>query len=149
MGQPAFDPSRPDLQGRDDIKRLVDSFYDKVGRDEMLGPIFNDIAGTDWVTHLPKMYAFWESMIFRTGSFRGDPLAAHTRLVPLTSMGRPQFERWLQLFTATVNELFAGMNAEHIKNSAADMANVIHARINGLAPDRLDPIGGVSPRPPV
>ena len=91
------------------------------------------MAKTDWAVHLPKMYAFWETMLFRSGGFVGNPLAAHARLVPLTAMGRPQFDRWLAVFTATVDELFVGEKAEHIKNAAADMANVIHAKINSVA----------------
>ncbi len=84
------------------------------------------------------MYAFWETMIFRSGGFTGNPLAAHARLVPLTTMGRRQFDRWLTLFSATVDELFAGEKAEHIKSAAADMANVIHAKINGVEQERYD-----------
>jgi len=42
------------------------------------------------------------------------------------------------VFTATVDELFAGENAERIKNAAADMANVIHAKINGVEQARYD-----------
>ena len=129
---------RPDLTGRSDIVRLVDAFYDKVREDDLLGFIFNDIAGTNWGTHLPKMYAFWETVIFGTGSFSGSPLAAHARLVPLTTMGRAQFDRWLAIFTATVDELFAGEKAEHIKSAASDMANVIHAKINGVEQERYD-----------
>ena len=124
---------RADITGRADIERFVNAFYEKVRDDGLLGFIFNGVAKTDWAAHLPKMYAFWETMIFRNSGYIGNPLAAHARLVPLTTMGRPQFDRWLAIFTATVNELFAGENAERIKNTAADMANVIHAKINGVA----------------
>lgn len=128
----------PDITSRADIERLVNAFYDKMRNDDLLGFIFNDVAKTDWAAHLPKMYAFWETMIFRNGGYVGNPLAAHARLVPLTAMGRPQFDRWLEVFTATVDELFAGEKAEHIKSSAADMANVIHAKINGVEQARCD-----------
>lgn len=130
--------ARPDLTGRADIELLVNTFYDRVRDDDLLGFIFDDVAQTDWATHLPKMYAFWETMIFRSASYVGNPLAAHARLVPLTAMGRPQFDRWLALFTATVDGLFAGDKAEHIKSAASDMANVIHAKINGVEQDRYD-----------
>jgi hemoglobin len=131
--------SRPEITGRPEIERLVNTFYDKIRKDELLGFIFDDVARVDWDTHLPKMYAFWETVLFNTGGFIGNPLVAHARLVPLTAMGRPQFDRWLEVFTATVDELFAGAKADHIKNAAADMANVIHARINGVAQARFDP----------
>jgi hemoglobin len=138
MIPPMNTATRPDITGRADIERLVNAFYEKIRKDDLLGFIFNDVAKTDWAAHLPKMYAFWETMIFRTGGFVGNPLAAHARLVPLTTMGRPQFDRWLAVFTATVDELFAGEKAEHIKNAAADMANVIHAKINGVEQARYD-----------
>jgi hemoglobin len=49
-----------------------------------------------------------------------------------------QFDRWLAIFRATVDELFAGEKSEHIKSAASDMANVIHARINGAEQERYD-----------
>lgn len=130
---------KPDLAGRVGIELLVNSFYTRVRDDEMLGFIFDKVAQTNWETHLPKMYAFWETVMFRSGGFTGNPLAAHAKLVPLTDMGRDKFDRWLTLFRATVDDLFAGENAEHIKNCAADMANVIFSRINHVPDPRFDP----------
>lgn len=130
---------RPDLTGRPDIEKLVNQFYERVRSDASLGFIFDKIAQINWETHLPRMYAFWETVIFRSGGYRGNPLAAHAKLVPLTNMGREQFERWLSLFRSTVDDLFAGENAEHIKNCAEDMANVIYSRINGVQDPRFDP----------
>jgi hemoglobin len=128
----------PELAGRPEIEKLVNTFYDRVRGDELLGFIFEDVARTDWAVHLPKMVAFWETVVFGTGGFSGNPLAAHAKLVPLTAMGRAQFDRWLEVFKATVDSLFAGENAEHIKRCAADMANVIHAKINGMEQARYD-----------
>lgn len=131
--------SKPDLEGRADIERLVNAFYGRVREDATIGFIFNEVAQVDWASHLPKMYAFWETVIFRSGEYRGNPLAAHARLVPQTEMGRPQFDRWLHLFRETVDDLFEGERAEHIKRCAEDMANVIYSRINGVPDPRFDP----------
>lgn len=125
-----------DIEGRAEIEMLVNAFYQCVRGDDLLGFIFEDVAHTDWNAHLPRMYAFWETVLFRTGGFTGNPLAVHARLVPQTEMGEAQFGRWLELFCHTVDSLFAGERAEHIKNCARDMANVIHSRINGI-PARL------------
>lgn len=130
---------KPDIQGRVEIEMLVNSFYDRVRGDEVLGHIFDKVAQIHWQTHLPKMYAFWETVLFRTGGFTGNPIAAHARLVPLTDMGRDKFDHWLKLFGATVDDLFAGERAEHIKNCAADMANVICSKINAVPDPRFDP----------
>ena len=131
--------NKPDILGRDEIVRLVNAFYGKVRADAALGPIFDQVAQVDWDAHLPKMYAFWQTVLFRDGGFRGDPIGKHARLVPLPDMGREQFDRWLALFEATVDELFEGENAGHIKRCAADMANVIHSKINAIPDERFDP----------
>lgn len=133
-----FDP-KPDIQGRAEIETLVNTFYDRVRGDEVLGHIFDQVAQTNWSTHLPKMYAFWETVLFRTGGFTGNPIAAHARLVPLTDMGRDKFDHWLKVFRATVDDIFAGERAEHIKSCAADMANVIYSKINAVRDPRFDP----------
>lgn len=126
-----------DIEGRDEIVRLVDRFYLKVRGDDLLGFIFDEVAVIDWDAHLPKMYDFWQTVLFRDGGFRGDPIGKHARLVASTRMGREQFDRWLELFRDTVDELFEGGNAGHIKRCAEDMANVIHAKINGVPDGRL------------
>lgn len=131
--------TKPDIQGRAEIETLVNTFYDRVRTDELLGFIFDKVAQTNWETHLPKMYAFWETVMFRSGGFTGNPIAAHAKLVPLTTMGRAQFDHWLLLFRSTVDDLFIGEKAEHIKNCAADMANVIYSKINSVSDPRFDP----------
>ena len=128
-----------DLTCRADIIRVVDAFYDRIRRDEKLGPIFNDIARVNWETHLPKMYDFWDTVLFRAGTFRGNPLAAHAKLVPVADMGKASFDHWLKLFTETVNELFEGTHAAIILRSAEDMANVIFSKINQVPDPRFDP----------
>lgn len=131
--------SLPDLVDRQGIELLVNSFYETVRQDETLGFIFDKIAGVNWDTHLPKMYAFWETVLFRSGGYKGDPIAAHAKLSPKTTMGKEQFDHWLKLFEETVDAHFAGENAGHIKRCAADMANVIHGKINGIQDPRFDP----------
>jgi len=118
-----------DILGRPEIVRLVDRFYEKVRADDMLGPIFTDIAKVDWDTHLPKLYAFWQTVLFGDGGFRGNPMGAHFKLAMQTSMDWSRFERWLKLFHETVDELFLGENATHIKRVADDMAKTIHTRL--------------------
>jgi hemoglobin len=129
----------PDLVGHPDIVRLVDAFYAKVRADAPLGHVFDSVAKVNWETHLPKLYAFWDTVLFRAGTFRGNPLAAHLKLVEQTDMGWPLFERWLELFRATVDENFAGENAGHIVRCAEDMARVIHSKIHAIPDARMNP----------
>jgi hemoglobin len=126
--------TRPDITGRPDLIVLVDRFYERVRRDEMLGYVFDDVARVRWDEHLPKLYDFWDTVLFRTNRFRGNLIGAHARLIPEAGMDREMFDRWLTLFRETVSELFAGPNAGHIVRCAEDMASVLHARIH-QAPD--------------
>ena len=73
-------PSRFDIADRRDVACLVNVFYDRVRDDDILGPIFDDIAHVDWATHLPRMYDFWESVLFARATFKGAPLVVHEDL---------------------------------------------------------------------
>ncbi|MGJ8696728.1 MAG: group III truncated hemoglobin [Verrucomicrobiaceae bacterium] len=132
-------PPRPDLIDRDGIELLVNSFYDTVREDDQLGFIFDQLAKVNWDAHLPKMYSFWETVLFRSGGYKGNPIASHAKLLPLTDLGKDKFDHWLALFEATVDQHFAGENADHIKRCAADMANVIFSKINNVPDPRFDP----------
>ena len=137
--------SLPDLEDRNDIKVVVDAFYEKIRGDDLLGFIFDNVASVDWDVHLPKMYDFWETMIFRSGSYRGNPLMPHLKLGQKTEMGAAQFDRWKALFFETVDGHFAGANANHLKSAAEDMAQVMMTKIAGtqrpmtFAPDAPRP----------
>lgn len=130
---------RSDIEGRAEIVTLVDAFYTKVRKDDLLGPIFDEVAKVDWSEHLPKLYNFWQTILFGDGGYRGNPMMAHFKLVVETPMDWPRFERWLALFHETVDEHFAGRRATQIKKAAADMAAVIHGRINQIPDPRFDP----------
>jgi hemoglobin len=94
----------PNLPSEAAIVRLVDAFYVKVRRDELLGPVFGAaIAEAAWPVHLEKMYAFWSSVMLTSGRYKGNPMAVHLALPKLTD---EMFERWLALFGETADEMF-------------------------------------------
>lgn len=120
----------PDIDSREDIERLVDTFYDRIRSDDILGPIFNDVARVDWAGHLPKMYAFWEAVLFGTAGFKGNPLAVHLQLAEITPLGAREFDRWLALFQANVDGLFSGPVAGEAKQRAERIAVVMQQHIS-------------------
>lgn len=123
----------PDIRNREDLAVLVDTFYERIREQPQLGPIFDQIAEVDWQTHLPKMVDFWEKALFRSGDYNGNPLRTHLNLSTRIALDRPLFDLWKQLFDSSVDELFQGERAGHIKRIAADMAQVMHSRISGEA----------------
>jgi hemoglobin len=128
-----------DITGRDDIVVLVNRFYACVRDDDRLGFVFDDVARIDWDRHLPKLYDFWDTVLFRANTFRGNLVGAHAHLIPEAGMDRELFDQWLALFRKTVAENFFGPNAEHIVRCAEDMAAVIHGKIHGIPDARFDP----------
>lgn len=126
----------PDIAGRPDIEILVNSFYDQVREDPSLGPIFDGAIENNWPAHLKTMYDFWESILFRTGSFKGNPPLKHLLVHEKTPLTSAHFQQWLALFQKTLGEKFAGPKANFAKNAAQDIASVLQRRlgINGDAP---------------
>jgi hemoglobin len=120
---------KKDISNRADIQQLVDTFYIKVRADETIGYLFNDVAQVNWEQHLPRMYDFWENILFQTGSFKGNPMAAHVQLHQKSPLSAAHFDRWQQLFIATVDELFEGDMAELIKQRALSIATMIRIKV--------------------
>lgn len=99
------------LENREDIKLLVNEFYKKVERSE-IGHFFNNIVKVNWGVHLPKMYGFWETLLFGKISYKGNPMAAHFPINEIEAMEKTHFEVWLKLWTETVHENFSGEIAD-------------------------------------
>lgn len=100
------------LESREDVELLVNSFYKKVIQDETIGFFFKDIIKVDWDKHLPKMYAFWETILFGQMSYKGNPMAVHFPINELQAMEKKHFEQWLSLWKLTIEENFIGENAD-------------------------------------
>lgn len=120
-----------DLQNRDDVLTLVNDFYHRAFDDELLGPVFVDVARMDLALHLPIICDFWETVLFQAGLYRRNALQIHLSLNARAPLGAEHFERWLTLWTATVDENFAGEKAELAKTQGARIAGSIQRRLQG------------------
>ncbi|MCJ0742984.1 group III truncated hemoglobin [Pedobacter montanisoli] len=114
-----------DIQELDHIKQLVDSFYDKIRVNELLGPIFNHIIQDRWPEHLEKMYRFWQTILLEEHTYQGSPFLPHAKL----PVNKTHFDEWLRIFNQTVDELFKGEKAEQAKWRANRMALMFLAKI--------------------
>ena len=120
---------RNDISARKDIILLVDTFYETIRKDEMLGYIFDDIAKVNWVKHLPVMYDFWENTLFYTGTYSGNPVLSHTHLHRLFPITKAHFDHWNLLFGQTIDKLFEGDKAELAKQRALSISIVLQIKI--------------------
>lgn len=124
------------------IEKLVYRFYDQVRADPLLGPVFDKEIGDGWDHHLPKMVAFWSSVILKTRSYNGRPVPAHAKLEGLT---KAHFERWLTLFEKTAHDLFVAEKAQMFIYRAHQIANSLKMAIdvkNGMLPGMPGALAG-------
>lgn len=113
------------LETREDIENLVNSFYNKVIKDEKIGFFFTEVARIKLEKHLPKMYAFWESILFGQMTYKGNPMGAHFPVNEVHAMEQPHFDRWLELWKATVEESFTGYTANMAINKSENIAKLM------------------------
>ena len=114
-----------DILDIDDIKLVVDSFYDKVKVDHLLGPVFNERIQNRWPEHLEKMYRFWQTVLLGDHTYFGSPFPPHAQL----PVNHEHFVKWMELFTSTVDDLFTGEKAAEAKWRAAKMAEMFEMKL--------------------
>jgi len=120
---------KQDIQNKQDIITLVDTFYDKVKADATIGHYFTTVVPVDWNKHLPKMYAFWDNVVFYTNQYSGNPMQVHKHIHALHPFTGTDFKQWYHLFAQTVDELFEGNNAALIKQRALSVATIMQLKI--------------------
>ena len=116
---------KKDIRNRKDIENLVNAFYEKVKTDEIIGYLFTDIAKVNWELHLPKMYDFWENVLFQSANYNGNPMVVHKNLHQKSTMNQAHFQQWRELFNQTVDSLFVGTKADEINNRAMNISAVL------------------------
>ena len=89
---------KKDIRNRKDIENLVNAFYEKVKTDEIIGYLFTDIAKVNWELHLPKMYDFWENVLFQSANYNGNPMVVHKNLHQKSTMNQAHFQQWRELW---------------------------------------------------
>jgi hemoglobin len=106
------------------IERLVRTFYDRARHDSLIGPIFeNKVHG--WEGHIGRMRAFWSSVALMSGRYHGQPMVAHLPL-PIDT---PHFDRWLEIFTDTAQDICPPAAAAHFLERAHRIAESLELGI--------------------
>lgn len=119
-----------DITSREHIKIIIDAFYEKIKKDDTIGFIFNDIAKVNWEEHLPVMYDFWEATVLGTATYTRNAMTPHFQLNEKVKLTGEHFERWLKLFTETIDNLYAGTKAEEMKTRGKNIAGVMQFKMD-------------------
>ena len=118
-----------DIETREDLFTLLTEFYQIAIPDAEIGHHFVDM---DLESHLPVIVDFWEKALFSRPVYYGNPLAVHQVLHEKAPLEHDHFARWVEIFDATVDRLFAGEMADKAKDIAARVAGSLHMRLAGV-----------------
>lgn len=121
-----------DIKNAEDVKLLVDSFYQKATKDPGIGHFFTKVVALNFEAHMPTMYAFWESVLFGKATYKGNPMIKHLALHQKSSMLPEHFERWLNLWETTINHLFVGEKANEAKAKAQQIAKLMQYKVGQM-----------------
>lgn len=119
--------ARKEIKNREQVDSLVRTFYGKIRKDGVLGPIFERIID-DWEAHFDLLVDFWETQLFLKRKYHGNPILAHQDVDQKMEYGitSEHFGLWLNLWFETIDELFEGETAYIAKNRAQKMSTMLY-----------------------
>lgn len=131
---------RSDLRTRADIHDLVVTFYREVVFDDLLAPVFTEVAEVDWSVHLPRLVDYWCRVLLGQPGYSGVLLASHEHVHAIEPLRPEHFDRWLALWTTSIDQRWAGPIADQAMAHAVRIASVIAGRL-GVCP-WVGPVAG-------
>ncbi|MEN9644991.1 MAG: hypothetical protein RL238_1660 [Actinomycetota bacterium] len=134
-----FEPERHDIADRADLEQLVRNFYRDALMDDVLGPVF-EAANLNWNAHIETLTDFWAWQLLGQPGYDGHPLRAHEPVNARTPLGNAHYERWVELFCATVDAMFEGPIAEVAKGRGRKMAAGMQRLLSGVSAEGTVPI---------
>ena len=123
---------RPDLATPAQVHDLVTVFYREIVFDELLEPIFGEVAEVDWVDHIPKLIDYWCWILFGTDPYPGAVTRTHRRVHEKRPLTGAHCDRWFALWVASVDSRWAGPHADHAKRHAQTLMAGMAKRVFGF-----------------
>ncbi len=120
---------KQDIRNREDIRLLMELFYNKLLADETISYLFTDVAKINLEHHFPVLVDFWDSILFQADTYQKNAMKPHLDLHQQSPLQAHHFKTWLGYFIATVNELFDGDKAELAKQRATSIATVMQIKV--------------------
>lgn len=115
------DDDRPDLSTPAAIHDLVTRFYREIVFDDLLAPMFNEVAEVDWAIHIPNLIDYWCWIILGPPRYRGAVTATHRHLHASAPITRAHCDRWNTLWCTTIDASWTGPDAQKAKTHAATL----------------------------
>jgi hemoglobin len=122
--------ARKDIGSREDLVRLLEVFYERALADERIGHFFTKVVPLDLHAHIPVIADFWESVLLDGRGYRKNVMEVHRHIHLLSSIRKEHLDRWVALFSATVDDLFSGDKAELAKQRGRSIATMMDIKLN-------------------
>ena len=119
-----------DIENRADIELLLKNFYTKVFNDDLISHFFTEVVPLNLEEHIPVIADFWESVLLDAKGYRKNVMEVHLDISKKSKIERQHLDRWVQLFTQTVDEFFEGPKSTIAKQRAASIATMMNIKIN-------------------
>jgi hemoglobin len=107
---------------KEHIEKLVTHFYQRVNEDELLSPVFNDVAKVDWGHHIPLLCKFWSNILLKTNEYHGNAYMKHVLVGQQIQIQEAHFTRWLDLFQEEAKKYLPPEAAQEIIHKAGLIA---------------------------
>ena len=109
---------------KENLNKMVILFYTNILKDEIVGPFFieklgDDLKNDQWVPHIELLTDFWASIALGDTTYRGNPFAPHMQI---QNLSRVAFQRWLELFSQTLDKIYVPQIAEQFKQRSNTIA---------------------------
>src|SRR5215203_706908 len=124
---------KKDIENRVDIELLFNAFYARVFQDDLISHFFTEVVPLNLEEHIPVIADFWESVLLDGKGYRKNVMEIHRDISSESKIEKDHFDRWLQLFTASVDKLFEGPKAMLAKQRALSIATMMNIKITGQA----------------
>ena len=114
-----------DIESEEDITKLVHVFYSKLLNDDLMSPHFK---GLNLEHHFPRIIDFWSLILLDKIGYTSNVFDKHVHL----NIHQLHFDKWVALFTETVDELFVGEKSNFAKQRAAVLGYTFGSKIEAL-----------------
>ena len=121
---------KKDISNREDLLKLLTTFYEKLLADKSISYLFTDIAKIDLHHHLDILVNFWDSILFQSDTYRKNAMQPHMILHQKSPLQKHHFETWLTYFNESVDQLFEGEKAFLAKERALSIATVMQIKVS-------------------
>lgn len=120
---------------------VIQAFYEKLKRDDVLGPVFTQAIGENWTKHIKRITSFWLRATGIRDGYRGrNFIPTHVRHLGIRA---DQLPRWLKLFSETCRELCSPPAANFLIHVAEKMAENLEISLNKRSSQKA-PFDGTS-----